>query len=173
MDFHQEIAAVANKTQAQKIADYVGNNQERFDAMMEVFYAGPYRVTQKASWVMSHCADRYPVLIVPHFKKMIRILKKTPSDAVKRNIIRAWQLVPIPEAHLGEVADLCFTFLSTMQEPVAVKVFAMRVLLLITYQIPELKNELKLIIEDQLPYASAAFRSRGTKVLRTLEGIKA
>ncbi len=136
------------------------------------FFTPPRIVlTQRAAGVMSYCTNAHPGLIVPHFKKMIHVLKNSPSDAVKRNTVRAWQWVPIPEAHLDDVADLCFSFLSTPQEPVAAKVFAMTVLLNITRQIPELKNELQILIEDQMPYSSAAFRSRGSKVLRALEKI--
>ena len=171
MDIRQEITSLTGKEQSQKIAAHIGNEQEKFDALMEVFYTGPYRLTQRAAGVMSHCVDAHPGLIVPHFKKMIHVLRNSPSDAVKRNIVRAWQWVPIPEAHLDDVADLCFTFLSTQQEAVAVKVFAMTVLLNITRQIPELKNELQILIEDQMPYGSAAFRSRGSKILKALEKI--
>lgn len=168
MDIRQEITSPAGQEQAQKIANFVDNDQEKFDGLMEIFYAGPYRLTQKAAWVMSHCVDQHPTLIVPHFKKMISVLKNSPSDAVKRNIVRAWQFVSIPDAYLDDVVDLCFTFLSTQQEPVAIKVFSMTVLLNITHQIPELKKELQMVIEDQMPYGSAAFRSRGRKVLRAL-----
>jgi hypothetical protein len=33
---------------------------------------------------------------------------------------------------------------------------------------PELQNELKIIIEDELPYAKPAFRSRGLRTLKEL-----
>ena len=120
---------------------------------------------------MSHSIEQHPDLILPHFKKMIRVLRKSPSDAVKQNTVRAWQFVPIPETFPDDVADLCFTYLSMQQERVAIKVFSMTVLLNITRYIPALKNELQMLIEDQMPYASAAFRARGSKVLRELEKI--
>jgi hypothetical protein len=49
----------------------------------------------------------------------------------------------------------------------------MTVLLNIVKYVPELKEELKIIIEDQMPYASAGFQSRGKKTLKALEKIKA
>jgi len=171
MNLTHEITTLTNKAQAQNIADYIGNNQPKFDALMEVFYAGPYRVTQKAAWAMGHCVNQHPALIIPHFSKMIEALRNSPSDAVKRNTVRAWQFVAIPNEHLDDVTDLCFTFLGSQQEPVAIKVFSMSVLLNIVREIPALKNELRIIIEDQMPYASAGFCSRGKKVLKALENI--
>ncbi len=171
MDLPQEISTLNNKTQAQKIADYIGSDPQRFDTLMAVFYAGPYRLTQKAAWAMGHCVNKYPALILPHFSKMIKALRNSSSDAVKRNTIRAWQFVAIPDEYLDDVTDLCFTFLGSQQEPVAIKVFSMSVLLNIVRKIPELKNELRIIIEDQMPYGSAGFCSRGNKVLKALEKI--
>ena len=50
----------------------------------------------------------------------------------------------------------------------AVKVFAMSVLSQLVDGVPELSQELRIIIEDQLPYASAGFISRARKVLKDL-----
>ena len=53
-------------------------------------------------------------------------------------------------------------------EPIAVKVFAMTVAANICKHEPELKNELQLVIEDQLENASAGFRARAKKVFKQL-----
>jgi hypothetical protein len=36
---------------------------------------------------------------------------------------------------------------------------------------PEIKTELKLLIEDQLPHQTAGFKSRGKKILKELENL--
>jgi hypothetical protein len=51
---------------------------------------------------------------------------------------------------------------------VAVKVFAMTVLSTIINDQPDLKKELKTIIEDQLPYASPGFVARARKIIKKL-----
>jgi hypothetical protein len=50
-----------------------------------------------------------------------------------------------------------------------VKVFGMTVLANLCEKLPELKNELRIIIEDQMPYGSAGFKSRGSKILKKLQ----
>jgi hypothetical protein len=47
----------------------------------------------------------------------------------------------------------------------------MTVLFNIVKKYPELKDELKMSIEDQLPYGSAGFKSRGRRILKSLEKI--
>jgi hypothetical protein len=102
---------------------------------------------------------------------MILNLQKPVNDAVKRNTLRVLRYVEIPEDLMGIAADICFKYLLSGKEPVAVKVHAMDVLFNITRKFPELKEELKLAIEDQMPFGSAGFRSRGGKILKSLNNM--
>ncbi|MCK5279227.1 MAG: hypothetical protein KAQ62_19445, partial [Cyclobacteriaceae bacterium] len=61
--------------------------------------------------------------------------------------------------------------LNSGKEPVAVKVFAMTVLFNIVQVYPELSEELEISIEEQMPFCSAGFKSRGRKVLKALSKI--
>jgi hypothetical protein len=170
MDLKREILRKHSRAQMLRIAAYAGAGPARFRELVSVYLAGPYRVTQRAAWPLSTCVARDPALVLPHLKKILDLLEKPGiHDAVKRNTMRLLQFIDIPHRYHGQVAGFCFTFLSSKEEPVAVKAFAMSVLHGITQTHPELKRELKLLIEDQLPYASAAFRSRGIKILKELE----
>ena len=92
-------------------------------------------------------------------------------DAVKRNSIHLLQDMEIPKKYHGEVMNICFTFLESPTEALAVKVFSMTVLGNLAKQYPEIKAELKLLIEYQLPHQSAGFKSRAKKVLKDLDKV--
>jgi hypothetical protein len=169
MDISKEILREHSKTQTNKIVKYVGKSPQRFKALVDVFLAGPFRVTQRAAWPLTYCVENFPELIKPHLKTILNHLKKPGiHDAVKRNTVRLLQFITIPEKYQGQVADLCFQYLRDTREPVAIRVFSMTVLTEIARSNPELKQEIVILIEDQLPYASAAFRSRAKKVLKVL-----
>lgn len=156
-------------SQANKIARYVGKDPARFAALVAVFLEGPYRVTQRASWPLSKCVEKHPELIKPHLRLLLKKLKEPDlHPAVRRNAMRLLQFIHVPKNLQGMVADIGFSYLSDTREPVAVRVFAMTVLANMAKEIPELKNELIVMIEDQLPYSSAAFISRGRKTLKML-----
>lgn len=158
-----------SKPQKDKITRYVGADHKRFAELVKVFLAGPYRVTQRASWPLSYCVEHNPTLIKPHLKKVLGFLQKQHEhDAVKRNILRLLQYIAIPKSLQGKTIDLCFHFLTNPKEPIAVRVFAMTVLANLAKENPDLKNEIIPIIEDQLPFGSAGFISRGKKVLKEL-----
>jgi hypothetical protein len=158
-----------SKATATKIAGYIGNDPARFSELVGLFLAGPYRITQRAAGRLGHCLQHHPELIKPHLKKILDQLGRPGiHDSVKRNIVRLLQGIEIPKSLQGKTADACFAYLGNPKEPIAVRVFSMSVLANLAKESPELKNEIIPLIEDQLPFGSAGFRSRGRKVLREL-----
>jgi hypothetical protein len=169
MDLKKEILKEHSKKQMLKIVDYVGDNPGRFKSLIEVYLAGPYRVTQRAAWPVGLCVERHPSLIRPHLKKILDYLRRPGiHNAVKRNTIRLLQFIDIPARNQGQVAALCFEYLESKKEPVAVKACSMIVLSRIVRNEPDLQKELRVLIEDQLPYASPGFRVRAMKTLAEL-----
>ena len=53
-------------------------------------------------------------------------------------------------------------------KPVAIKAFSLTVLQKLAKKYPEIIPEIKLIIEEQLPHQSAAFKSRAKKFLKDI-----
>jgi hypothetical protein len=169
MDLKREILKVHSKTQTNRIVRYVGKDPKRFNTLVKVFLAGPYRVTQRAAWPVAYCVEHHPDLVKPHLSTLLKHLGKPGiHDAVKRNTIRLLQFIDIPKRNQGQVAAICFQYLQDTKEPVAIRVFSMAVLGNLARENPELKQEIAILIEDHLPYASAAFRSRAKKVLKEI-----
>ena len=170
MDLEAEILKEHSKHQALKIASWIGNDSKRFRSLMDAFLKGEYRITQRSAWVVGLCAERHPRLIRPYLRRMIgRMQEPGVHDAVKRNVIRILQFIEIPEELLGEVATVCFDYLASPREPIAVRVFSMTVLANIAQKEPDLKNELRLVIEQQLANGGMAFCARARKVMKMIE----
>jgi hypothetical protein len=171
MNLKKALLANRSRTHTEKIARYIGSDTSRFKELMELFFCSEIFLTQQAAWIMSVCAENFPDLLKPYMERMINNLMNPVHNAVKRSTLRAFQEIEIPEKLKGKAVDYCFILLAKSSEAVAIKVFAMSVLLNIVKKEPDLKNELKIIIEDQMPFAKAAFLSRGKKVLKALEKI--
>ena len=168
MNLKKKILKADFKDQAEFAALQIGNDEYQFGLLMELFFSNDYRTCQRASWVLAHCIDNYPRLIEPYLSKMVNNLYKDIGDASKRNTVRAFQFVDIPENLWGKTIEICFRFLNSGIEPVAIKVFSMSVLYNLSELVPEIKEELKISIENQLPLSSAGFKSRGKKILQEL-----
>jgi len=169
LDLQQELLKNPGKSQVLRIVDSIGNDPQKFKTLLNLFLTGPYRITQRASWPVSICVEKNPELAKPHLKLLLQNLTKRPlHNAVKRNTIRLLQYVNIPQKLQGFAADICFHYLLDPKEPVAVRVFSMTVLANIATDKPDLKRELHLVLEDQLPYGSAGFISRARKTMKQL-----
>lgn len=171
ISLREELLKEHSKRHAVYLSNKIGPNQEAFDELMYLFLGDEYRITQRAAWIVSHCIDMYPWLIKKHMTSIIENLQKPIHVAVKRNTCRLLQFMDIPENLLGLTAELCFNFLNSGKETIAVKAFAMTIIFNIVKKYPELKDELKISIEEQMPFGSAGFNSRGRKTLKALEKI--
>jgi hypothetical protein len=170
MNLREALLQEHSKKQTLRIVSYISDDKDRFALLMHLFLGPEYRVTQRAAWAVSCCAENHPELLKGWLKKIVQNLSHPGlHDAVKRNSLRLLQFIPIPKYLQGQLANICFGLLQSTPEPVAIKVFSMSVLGNLCKEEPELKNELKLIIESHLPHGSAGFISRGKKVLKQLE----
>ncbi len=169
MKIREEILKEHSKKQTLKVAHFIGADKERFAEIMQLFFSNEPLVSQRIAAVVSACFDRQPSIILPYLKAMIKNLANPAlHDAVKRNTVRVLQFVTLPVELQGEAFYHCMHLLMRADEAIAIKVFSMTVLFNICVVEPDLRNELKQVIETQLPYGSAGFKSRAKKVLKRL-----
>ena len=62
--------------------------------------------------------------------------------------------------------DICFRYVESVNEAIAVKAFPLTILGKLSKQYPKIIPEIKLLIEDQLPHQTAAFKSRAKILLK-------
>ena len=165
MNIREALLEVHSKAQATKIANYVGNDAERFAELMALMLGPLYRISQRAAWPVSYCIERHPKLVRPYFGKLIKQLERDDAHvAVRRNVARLLQFVDIPKRYSGRIFDACYNLVDDPKETVAVRVFAMTVAAKIAKDSPGLMNELKLIATKYPQVATAGFRSRARRV---------
>ena len=171
MNLREELLKEKNHTkeQALKISEHAISSPKRFKELMQCFLSNEYRVAQRAAWSVSWAAQKNPELIQPYIKDLIEQLpRKDVHDAVIRNSVRILQKIKIPQAFHADLMNSCFHFIESNTTPVAIKAFSLTTLFNLSKIYPEIKNELKLIIEERWNYEKAAFKSRGKSILKKL-----
>ena len=169
LNIHQLLQQEHSKKQTLRIVRYIGNDKTRFAGLIELFFKGEYRITQRAAWPLSYCVRAHPGLIHPYFKRLLdNLARKDIPVAVIRNTVRLLQDVEIPRRYHGRVMSTCFEFIQQAETPIAVKAFSLTILGGLAVGYPDIRGELKLIIEEQWEHATPAFRSRARKVLKGL-----
>lgn len=170
MDILQSLKKEHSKKQTDRIVNYIGKDKGRFGVLIGLFFNGEYRVTQRAAWPLSYCVRAHPELIEPYFKPLLENLqRKDIPVAVARNTVRLLQDVTIPKKFQGRVMSICFDFLQAPETPIAVRAFSLTVLGNLSRDYPDIRGELKLIIDEQWDRMTPALRSRSKKVLKQME----
>ncbi len=169
MDLRAEILKENSKENAERIAAWIGDNPTRMQQFMHIFLHDEHRVVQLAAHVLGKIGDIYPQQIEDNIDNLVkRMNDERVHVAVKRNVVRVLQNIQIPERLHGDVMNICFDLLADVKETVAVRVFCMTVLDNLSKHYPEIKQELRVILQDQLEQGcTAGFRSRASKILRS------
>jgi len=169
MNIKETLLQEHSKSQMLKIVAYIGNDKKLFAELMPLMLTADYRVTQRAAWPVSYCVQKNPLFLTPWFDKLIKNLNtKKIHDAVKRNTLRILQNVDVPEKCCGELYDVCYKFLHSIHEPIAVRAFALTVLTNISKKYPELKTEVMHSAESLLQCGIPALESRSRQALKEL-----
>lgn len=148
---------------------YVCSHKERFDELMTCFFSGEFRLSHRATLIILKTAKLKPQWVEEQIGRMAATLDRNRPEWFRRNLLRILQNYQIPETHWGLVADECFLYLNSADQPIAIKVFSMTVILNLTKEVPELARELRISIEEQYPLGSAGFQARARKVLAQLQ----
>lgn len=167
MKLREALLKENSKAQCTKIVNWVGDSQERFDDLFQLFISDEYRVVQRAAWPVSFCVEAYPDFIKKHFAILLKHMKNhNAHPAVKRNTVRLLQHVNIPKKYQGLVMDACFNYIADVNEAIAVKAFSITVLENLSEEYPEIIPEVKTIIEERWDYETPAFRHRARHFLK-------
>lgn len=150
------------------ISDLVCNKHELFDELMDIYLRNEEPLSRRAALVIDTVAERHPELLDIHLDSIAEALHRFEHDGLKRISLRMIERSPIPENFIGDLMNLCFGWLVSPGESVAVKVYSMEILYRLSEKEPDLKKELADSIEWRIAEETPGFRSRGKKLLKKL-----
>ncbi len=168
MKLDDELIKEHSLAQAKKISLWAATSRTNLKQLMKAFFSYNKQVVQQASWTASKVYELKPEWFDVYIPQLIECLEKPIHGSVRRNSLRILQSMEIPESYRGELIDILFPLLEDSKAEIAAKAFGINVAYNIVKDYPELAKELKIIIEDQLPYATPSFKSRAKKIIQKL-----
>jgi hypothetical protein len=150
------------------IADLVFNKPELFDELVSIYLRNEEPVSRRAVWVVDTVTEKHPELLDPYLESFVNALPSFEHDGLKRVSLRMLSRSPLPQNYLGDLMNICFDWLVSSKESVAVKVYAMEILYRISEVEPDLKKELADSIEWRIGEGTPGFKNRGLKTLKKL-----
>ena len=169
MNYSSQLSIEHSRSNTDEIAKAIGNDANEFKKIIDIIYTGEAPLPQRASWILAAVNTKHPELLKPYISKFIDTIKQFQIDGIKRNMAVVLTSQDIPKKLKGKLINVCFDLMLSSSETVVVKVHAMQAIANIAKHHPELKNELKAAIENQLPKTSAAFHARAKHILKELK----
>ncbi len=143
-------------------------DENLFDQLYGYIFSGEHRLAWRSCWIIDSASEDHPELLAGKLPKVISALISTNDGSLKRHFTRILCRYQLPDEYLGVIIDRCFE-LMTPAEPAAVRVNAMQLLYNISQQAPDLKGELRSVIETLMEEGgSAGFLNRCGRLLRQL-----
>lgn len=119
-------------------------------------------------WMIGSLCDLNPKTVEPAVPYFYSQLNKVNFPNFDRSLAKMFSLCGIPKANEAEVVDLLFKWILDPTITVSTKNYSLDALLKFSKNYPELKNELRLVIEDQLSKNSISFEKHSKRILEKL-----
>lgn len=168
MNIREELltAKSQSKSLADEVALFACISETTFKELTDCFISKDLVLAQRAAYCLSKAGKMRRDLIQPYYETLVAMLKRTDvHESVVRCSVSLLQDADLPQNLHGEVMDTCFNFIQDRKAPIAVKAFSLTILHNLSKIYPDIKNELHIIIQENMEYETAAFRSRGMKII--------
>jgi tRNA-dihydrouridine synthase len=175
MPANQELATLkeylqnpSSKVQTVLISEYVLENPYLIAPLYHLIHSDKPKIQWHAAWVFEHIFIAKPEIIKPYLKEIVSEFHTIENNSVKRHFAKILSLTDINNMANGIFINTCFEWLKSELISVAVKAHCMQILFHLTLKYPDLKPELRIVLEEQIPFNSAGFKSRAQKILKQL-----
>ncbi|MBL4648543.1 MAG: hypothetical protein JKY03_02345 [Aureispira sp.] len=148
--------------------DYLIKEQVELIHLTELLDA-EHPVGMRFTWLLGHILEENPEQIAPIVSYCFEHRNQWTFPGIKRTLAKMLWLAGVPEEIEGLVVDELFKWILDPKIKVAVKVYGIDALYNMVVKYPDLKEELLIVIDDQLDKNSVAFRARAKKVLKALK----
>ncbi len=148
----------------------IGAQQNGFDEVVDIIRKDQYPLAMRAARIIQIIGIQHPSLVRKHIPEFLVMLRTTRVDGVKRAILKIFADCPLyfTEDQWGEMADIAFEFADDRNQSIAVRAFAVDILVKLIKIYPELKPELIAILESMYPDGSVGLKNKCRKLLKKL-----
>ena len=172
MNYAEQLLVAHSRENADLILQDVLQKKANVAKLMAAFLGDEYRLSQRSAMVVGDLGRKRPEWLRPWHAEMIRVAEEGKHDAIRRNVMRYFSELPlasIDEDNQGPLLDLAFRLTESPLMAIAIRVFAMTVVANFCTIYPELKDELRGVIELTIAEGTTpGFRSRGRKILKQI-----
>ena len=145
-----QLEAEASRANTDFIANWAGTNAERIADLVDITLNADGQTAARALWALEKVAAAHHNILLPHIPALVAALPRFTFSGMRRIACKILMLTDVPQDFDGPIIDFCFRMLETPDEPIGVKANCMSLIAQRLHLYPELKPELKAIVDDIL-----------------------
>jgi len=168
-DMRAMLLAEMSRKNTDFVKDVVLSNPELFKELIQLALLNEEPVSRRAMWVIDVASEKNPAILKPYLNDLIIHLSMYNHDGLKRHTLRMLSRYDIRFDDFLHILDLCFEFIKSAKESVAVRYQAMNLLYVMSNKEPDLKYELATTIEMQMHEGSIGLKNHSRKLFSKLK----
>lgn len=129
---------------------------------------GEQKIAVRFLWLMSELGTVNPDKLFYELPFLLNVCEKL-NPTYMTSFAGFWLITGVPIENEGKAIDLLFKWLLSNETNVTIKARSFLVLYELTKKYPELSNELKLCLHDQMDRHTNSFKKRATTLLAKME----
>lgn len=126
------------------------------------------KIATRFLWFLSEIGELSPDKLFKELPFLLDLLESL-NPIYKTSFANWWLIAGIPPENEGKAIDMLFHWLLAPDINISIKARSFLVLFNLTKKYPELKNELKLCLIDQMDKYTPDFKKRANKILFKLQ----
>ena len=170
-DLKKFIEEEISKKRAKVLVQNTSEPEQLASALWGFVLLNQHPLSWRAMWFMEHLAAENREYARPYLNAIVVAFSSFKFDGQKRSGLKILLMFSVTDYDYEMMLNTAFDLLLSNDEPIAVRMHAMRLLLEIVKLEPELKEELKKSINFIMPYAQKGLLSASSDVLKRLERI--
>ncbi len=127
------------------------------------------KVAWRSAYLLDLAHDVDQTVLNDYLEELVQLTPHLTNTSIKRHYLRILSQHDLSELADGILVDYCIKWLQDEETPIAVKSHCMQILYKLTISYPELISELKMVLENLLPYGSKGEINRTQKILALLK----
>jgi hypothetical protein len=139
-------------------------NPDNIHSIVDLSMQHDNKLSMRASWALEILSVKLQNPLEKYIEYFILELPNIKIEGTLRTLTKVLMLHNIPEESEGLLFDFCMQKIESSKSSVAVKANCISLIFGILPKYPDLKNEVFVLIEKQIPYNSSAFKSRFYKL---------
>ncbi|MFW6371767.1 MAG: hypothetical protein ACOC10_11255, partial [Bacteroidota bacterium] len=143
----------------------------KFAEVMKIIDTAAPPVNWRAAKAIDLCCEHHPELLHPWIEMIVNNIDKTNHDSTLRSYLRMLSRYTgqMNEDQLGIIFDFSFETLFNENKAVAIRYYAMEIMVNVAKREPALKNEIMAALEELLPRSTPTFKNAIRRSIKKTE----